>query len=745
MQAPSSYCRVRLPRFGNLAFLKAATLLTGGLILPETSWAANLTDLGALGDPLTAASRFSRAYWVSADGAVVVGESFTGTRTHAFKYVGNTMTDLGALGDPLTADSRASYVHGVSADGLVIIGRSDNGTATHAFKYVGNTMIDLGALGDPLTADSRASRALGVSADGSVIVGRSDTGTATHAFKYVGNTMIDLGALGDPLTADSRFSSALAVSADGSVIVGESDTGTATHAFKYVGNTMTDLGALGDPLTADSRGSRATGVSADGSVIIGESNNGTTTHAFKYVGNTMIDLGALGDPLTAASRPSRAYAISADGSVIVGESNNGTVARAFKHVGNTMTDLGALGDPLTADSRPSRALAVSADGSVIVGRSDNGTATHAFKYVGNTMTDLGALGDPLTADSRYSSALWVSADGSVIVGESDTGTATHAFIYANSVMLDAVEWMASISGPAGILPIAESLSKMPMEGAHHRPLMSYDAMGKTSQAWVTGDFGSRSRKSDSATTTGEAGVSGTWGDVVAGVAVGYGSQNNDLLFGGSSNVAGQYLLGEVDARLADNQSILSLTALIGTWRSDTLRGYATGTGTDYSHGATDLNSSSVRLRLDGPAMNFSVGPALTPFASFTWGHASADAYSETGGSFDAQFDKQTHNSQEGRLGLTAKRVLGANTTLLATAEWIHRFDDSQSGISGTDIDHGALPFSVAGAAITRDQARFGFDIDHKLSADTLLNVSMHFTGIGEAPDVSGAISVRRAF
>ena len=56
-----------------------------------------------------------------------------------------------------------------------------------------------------------------------------------------------------------------------------------------------------------------------------------------------------------------------------------------------------------------------------------------------------------------------------------------------------------------------------------------------------------------------------------------------------------------------------------------------------------------------------------------------------------------------------------------------------------------LPFSVAGAAITRDQARFGFDIDHKLSADTLLNVSMHFTGIGEAPDVSGAISIRRAF
>ena len=459
----------------------------------------------------------------------------------------------------------------------------------------------------------------------------------------------------------------------------------------------------------------------------------------------LTDLGALGDPLTAASRSSIANGVSADGLVIVGQSDNGTTSRAFKYVGTTMTDLGALGDPLTAASRFSVAYGVSADGSVIVGYSDNGTTNHAFKFVGTTMTDLGALGDPLTAASRDSVAYGVSADGSVIVGYSDNGTTNHAFIYANSVMLDVVEWMASISGPAGILPIVNSLSSQPLEGAHHRPLMSYDAMGKTSQSWVTGDFGSSSRKSDSATTTGEAGVSGTFGDVVAGVAVGYGSQNNDLLFGGSSNIAGQYLLGEVDTRLADKESILSLTAMIGSWKSDTLRGYATGAGTDYSHGATDMKSASVRLRLDGPAMKLGVVPAFTPFASFTWAHTSADAYSETGGSFDAQFDKQTHNSQEGRLGVTSKYVLGTNTTLLATAEWIHRFDKTQSGFSGTDIDHGALPFSVAGAAITRDQARFGFDIDHKLSADTLLNVSVHFTGIGEAPDVSGAISIRRAF
>ena len=117
-------CRVRLPHFGNLAFLKAAALLAGGFILPATSRAANIIDLGALGDPLTAASRSSSATGVSADGSVIVGYGYTGTTTHAFKFVGTTMTDLGALGDPLTAASRDSYAYGVSADGSVIVGQS---------------------------------------------------------------------------------------------------------------------------------------------------------------------------------------------------------------------------------------------------------------------------------------------------------------------------------------------------------------------------------------------------------------------------------------------------------------------------------------------------------------------------------------------------------------------------------------------------------------------------------------------
>jgi probable HAF family extracellular repeat protein len=641
------------------------------------------------------------------------------------------MIDLGTL---VAISGSLSGATGVSGDGSIIVGYSDTSTTTHAFKYVGTTMTDLGALG--LNPVSNFSMATGVSADGLVIVGSSDNGTTTHAFKYVGTTMTDLGALG--LNPNSNTSSANGVSADGSVIVGTSVNGTVQHAFKYVGTTMTDLGALG--LNPTSNNSYANGVSADGLVIVGSSDNGTVQHAFKYVGTTMTDLGALG--LNPTLYNSYAYAVSADGSVIVGSSDIGSVVHAFKYVGTTMTDLGALG--LNPTTNTSAATGVSADGSVIVGYSDNGTIQHAFKYVGTTMTDLGALG--LNPASNNSSATGVSADGSVIVGYSDNGSAFHPFVYTDAGMVDVVEWMSSISGPAGILPMVNSLTSLPMEGAHHRPLMSLDMMGKKSQSWVTGDFGARSRTSDSHTTSGEAGVSSTFGRVMAGLAVGFSEQNNDLLFGGSSNISGQYILGEVDMRLSDNKSIVSVTAMLGNWKSNTLRGYGVGGGgVDYSRGSTSLNSTSVRLRIDGTPHKLIRGPSITPFASFTWSRTTADAYSESGGSYDAQFNKQSHVSKEGRVGLSTNFKLGKDTTLLTTLEWIHRFDKSEAGFTGTDIDHGALPFSVSGAAIHSNQARLGFDVDHKMNPTTMLNFSAHITSVGEAPDVSTALSLRRAF
>ncbi len=691
----------------NKKFLSLAgiALVLGPFIQPKSYGA--LIDIGTLGT-------FSNATAISADGSVIIGRSgLSNGDAHAFKYTGVTITDLGTLG------GHNSYANAVSANGLVIVGVSSLGNGyEHAYKYEGTIMTDLGTLGGNISG------AHSVSADGSVIVGSSTLANGdSHAIKYAGITMTDLGTLGGGL---GDVGDAHAISADGSIIVGDDRVGNSFHAFKYDGTTMTDLGTLGGNYSS------AFMVSNDGSIIVGISYlaNGDS-RAFKYVGTTMTNLGTLGGSYAIP------MAISANGSVIIGNSTlaNGD-SHAFKYTGTAMTDLGTLGGTFSS------ANAISADGSVIVGSSaiPNGYE-HAFKFAGTTMTDLGTLG------GTFSSANAISADGSVIVGSSTLANGDeHAFIYSNSVMLDPVKWMESISGPAGILPILNSLTYLPMEGAHHRPLMSLDSMGKKTQSWATGDFGSRSRSSDSHTSSGEVGVSSTFGRVMAGLAIGYGEQNNDLLFGGSSHVSGQYILGEADLRLSDNKSIISLTTMFGSWKSNTLRGYVIGGGDiDFSQGSTHLKSMIARIRIDGAVQKIIGGHSIIPFASFTWSRTTADSYDESGGSYDAHFNGQSHVSKEGRVGVSTNFKLGKDTILLTTLEWIHRFDQNESSFSGTDIDHGALPFDVAGAKIHSNQARLGVDVDHKLNPTTMLNFSAHITSVGEAPDVSTSLSLRRAF
>ena len=636
--------------------------------------------------------------------------------------------------------SSHTYTQGVSSDGTTSVGYALGGAA---YKIVGTTYTPLANL-----TGGSAAFAYAASSNGSVIVGMGyNSSSAEQAVRWVGAgapTLLDSGAI-------YAYSGATAISATGSTIVGYLNTGTANldDAFYYRTGAITSLNSF-----FAGQASRAAGVSADGNLIVGTAGdylpgpNSANGFIFNITTSalTIVDASAHIPAFTTAGLTlTQLNAISGNGLVTVGYAYNDTVsstpsdALAFSRTSTgTYTALGKLGGAFSW----SVARAVSNDGSVIVGQSSNlAGKSEAFVYQSGAMTGLGFLG---TGDE--SDATGVSADGTVIVGYSRItagGAVRHAFVYSNLTMLDADEWLRSLNGPGSLLAMTNSLNQLPLEGAHHRPLMSYDTMGKQNQVWATGDFGASSRQSNSHMTSGEIGVSQAYGDFVLGIAAGHASLNQDLLFGGSASIAGNYLLAEADYRLPDRESIVSLVLLRGDYDADATRGYATGSGNDTSSGSTGLKTSSARLRFDGPAQQLTGSFSATPFISYTATRTTANAYTETGGSFPASFGAQEHTAQEGRLGVTAKVVAVAGTTLLFTAEWIHRFDDAGSGLTATSSTLGTL--TAAGIAPNADQARFGFEVDHRLSADTLLNLSVHAAATGPSSDVSAALSLRRAF
>jgi len=485
---------------------------------------------------------------------------------------------------------------------------------------------------------------------------------------------------------------------------------------------MTDLGTL-----TGGAYSFASGVSADGNVVVGDSysTNGPgpgVSTAFRWTNNVMTDLGTL----TGGSY-SQASGVSANGNVVVGSSGSTNGERAFRWTNNVMTDLGTL----TGGSN-SQAKGVSADGNVVVGDSGD----RAFRWTNNVMTDLGTLPGGTSSFARG-----VSADGNVVVGGSTSTNGTRAFLYRNSVMLDVQDWLGSVGGVCSMLSTSLDLSRAHLEGAHHRPLAE---LGRGRSYWTTGDVASSSRSRDLITRSGEAGVTfEPWTNVLVGVGAGYGRQDQQLLNDGSASTFGQYLIGEVDLIQADG-GIFSVIVSVGDWKNETDRGYVTGAGVDFSHGETSLASKAFRLRYDSPVLVKTLGTDVKAYVSYGHSKVRSDAYVETGGSNAGSFGAMEQTAKEGRLGVAATRSFGEKFRGRLSAEWIRRFDRDQASITATDLTS-TLDLTLPGTAVVRDQARFGFDLDYLMDAKTTLSFTVHAAGRGESADVSGAISLRKAF
>lgn len=309
---------------------------------------------------------------------------------------------------------------------------------------------------------------------------------------------------------------------------------------------------------------------------------------------------------------------------------------------------------------------------------------------------------------------------------------------------DIMAWMSSVNNAQRTYTAGYNLAVVALEGAHHRPLMSYDDMGKERATWVTGDFANSSRRRDVNVASGEVGTSwkaGTNG--VFGVAAGYGSQREDLPLDGRNDVTGNYMFAEYDHRLSSGW-IVSVLGMVGSWDAEILRGYLDAGLPDHSYGETGVTTRTARLRFDAPTLVTVGGFGLSPFISYSVTQTEVDAYTETGGAFPASYNAQKHQSEEGRLGLVASRDLTTSTRLRLSAEAVHRFDGQGPALSGQDIT-GGVAFELDGSDPSPDCVRYGLDIDHKLTPTTMLSFSAFGSSTGEIPDVSGAISLRHAF
>ena len=315
---------------GGTNSLASAVSADGSTVVGQSAFEAfrwtmtsGMVGLGFLPDGNT-----SSANAVSANGSVVVGSANilngptpSGDATEAFRWTqSGGLVGLGFL--PGVWDSVAYFV---SADGSVVVGQNTFANSGQAFRWTqSGGMIGLGFL-----PGGNFSSPTAMSADGSVVVGQGNTASVNNAaFRWtqIGG-MVNLGVL-----PGGNYTVANAVSADGSAVVGTSGVPCNTdgptipcsfHAFRWTqSGGMIGLGFLpgGTPSSTLNLISVAYAVSADGSVVVGVSN--PIGGAFRWTQSTGMQsisalLAASGVNMTGWTLAS-ATGVSADGTVIVG-------------------------------------------------------------------------------------------------------------------------------------------------------------------------------------------------------------------------------------------------------------------------------------------------------------------------------------------------------------------------------------------------------------------------------------------
>lgn len=259
-------------------------------------------------------------------------------------------------------------------------------------------------------------------------------------------------------------------------------------------------------------------------------------------------------------------------------------------------------------------------------------------------------------------------------------------------------------------------------GAHSRPLSHRVEPGQKA-FWVAGDLGRDDHDSrDGSLGLAEVGGGHNLGSAQINFALGRTGTRQNLIVDGELETTGTYLMAE--ALIPMQGSLWGVLSGYYNWGdADIRRGYLDGGGLpDASFGSTDTHTWAVRARLEWDAA-FRLGDAgFSPYGELSYMHASADAYTETGGSAPIAFVARDEDATDLRLGALLAKPLFGQTRLIGQLEGVHRFDANSK----------------------QDWLRAGLGMESEIAGGTAA-MMLNATTEGEAANAWLALSYQKAF
>lgn len=245
----------------------------------------------------------------------------------------------------------------------------------------------------------------------------------------------------------------------------------------------------------------------------------------------------------------------------------------------------------------------------------------------------------------------------------------------------------SLRQQAQLSRTAMRTASMVLHGLHGHPLDYRVAPGKDHAMWIGGDWvEDQHGHSDGSLGIAEIGVARVLNSSGAQFGIGLGKSwsDHDTYLGGSQDMRGEYLLGELifPAESLGENAWMTLTGYYHLADAGLLRAYDTGSATDFSYGETDVDTWAFRARIDWQYAFALRACEFSPYIDLSHVESQVDGYPETGGSAPAIFQSNRDRSLEARAGVNMLYELSSSMAVTGEVGVCQHLNQSNSAVAG---------------------------------------------------------------